>query len=75
MPDLIDILTRLSTAVRLYLHDSNPKNGVPRSVAHETRNTLTFLLKEAERVLDHEVASQDPRAAASPREKTETDPT
>ena len=60
MPDLIDLLDRLTSAARSYLHDSNPKNGVPRSVAHETRNTLTALLREADRALKDGAEKESP---------------
>lgn len=61
MPDLIDLLDRLTSAARSYLYDSNPKNGVPRSVAHETRHTLTAVLKEADRALKGGAVSQAPK--------------
>jgi hypothetical protein len=75
MPDLIDLLDRLASATRSYLYDSNPKNGVPRSIAHETRSTLTAILREADRALKHGVVFDSPCASAPPREEHETDPT
>lgn len=48
MPDTLDLLKRLSTAARIYLHATNPRNNVPRSVVQTDRDALLVMLAETD---------------------------
>ncbi len=51
MSDTLDLLKRLSTAARIYLHATNPRNNVPRSVVIADRDALLVMLAETDHAI------------------------
>lgn len=54
----LDLLNRLTRAALLYMHDADPKNGVPRTIVFQSKNILLNLCDEANTLL---CASAPPR--------------